>query len=261
MGPTWGPSAADRTQEGPMLAPSTLLSGTSPCAPWVGGSNYLWHIDVLKNDIKSKYIFIFPQPNSVWQEFVNNGNPLSAKPDQMRLHDLTCEMTSDSWRYVGPNNNTWSMAESWWLHQMEILSALLRICAGNSPITGEFTVQRPVTRSFDVFFYLRLNKRSNKQSWGWWFETPSHPLWRNCNDIVDIYPETCMPSVQSHISIASEWQSTHWTPHGMETLSLPWPFMREAHKSLVDPIHKGPDPMALTLRPCAIQIMLHSAIL
>ena len=27
-------------------------------------------------------------------------------------------------------------------------------------------VQRPVTRSFDVFFDLRLNKRLSKQSWG-----------------------------------------------------------------------------------------------
>ena len=42
-------------------------------------------------------------------------------------------------------------------------------------------VRRPVTRSFDVFFDLRLNKRSSKQSWGWWFETPSHPLWRHRN--------------------------------------------------------------------------------
>ena len=33
--------------------------------------------------------------------------------------------------------------------------------------------QRPVTRSLDVFFDLRLNKRLSKQWWGWWFETPS----------------------------------------------------------------------------------------
>ena len=47
--------------------------------------------------------------------------------------------------------------------------------------TGEFPSQRPVTRSFDVFFDLRLNKRLSKQSWGWWFETPSPSLWRHCN--------------------------------------------------------------------------------
>ena len=52
---------------------------------------------------------------------------------------------------------------------------------GNSPVPGEFPVQRPVTRSFDVFFDLRLNKRLSEQSWGWWFETLPRPLWRHCN--------------------------------------------------------------------------------
>ena len=61
---------------------------------------------------------------------------------------------------------------------METLSALLAICAGNSPGTGEFPAQRPVALSFDVFFDLRLNKRLSEQSWGWWFETLSCPLWR-----------------------------------------------------------------------------------
>ena len=51
----------------------------------------------------------------------------------------------------------------WWRHQMETISALLAICAGNSPVTGEFPAQRPVTRSFDVFFDLRLTKWLSKQ--------------------------------------------------------------------------------------------------
>ena len=42
---------------------------------------------------------------------------------------------------------------------METFSALLAICAGNSPVTREFPTQRPVMRSFDAFFDLRLNKR------------------------------------------------------------------------------------------------------
>ena len=50
---------------------------------------------------------------------------------------------------------------------MDIFSALLAICAGNSPVTGEFPAQRPVTRSFDVFFDLCLNKRlSNNRKAG-----------------------------------------------------------------------------------------------
>ena len=55
---------------------------------------------------------------------------------------------------------------TWW-RQMKTLSALLTLCAGNSPITGEFPAQRPVTRSFDIFFDMRLNKRLSKQGWGW----------------------------------------------------------------------------------------------
>ena len=58
-----------------------------------------------------------------------------------------------------------------------------------SPLCGEFTGHRwiPLTKasdgSFDVcFFALQLNKRLCKQSWGWWFETWSRPLWRHCND-------------------------------------------------------------------------------
>ena len=69
----------------------------------------------------------------------------------------------------------------WWRHKMEKFSALLAICAGNLPVPGEFPAQRPVTRSFDVFFDLRLNKRLSKQWWGWWFEAISRPLWRHRN--------------------------------------------------------------------------------
>ena len=79
-----------------------------------------------------------------------------------------------SWRRINRRH-------TWWRHQVKTSSALLAICAGNAPVTGEFPAQRPVTRSFDVFFDLRLNKRWSKQSWGWWFEMPSGSLWRRFN--------------------------------------------------------------------------------
>ena len=78
---------------------------------------------------------------------------------------------------------------------MEAFSALLAICAGNSPVPGELPTQRPVTRSFDVFFDLRLNKRLSKQSWGRWFETLPRPLWRHSNvkqpAIIRVDPNLC----------------------------------------------------------------------
>ena len=64
---------------------------------------------------------------------------------------------------------------------MRKFSALLALCAGNSLVTGEFPLQRPMTRSFDVFFDLRLNKPLSKQSRLWGFETQSRSLLRNCN--------------------------------------------------------------------------------
>ena len=51
---------------------------------------------------------------------------------------------------------------------------------------GEFPAQKPVTRSFDVFFDLRPNKRLSKQPWGWWFETTSRSLWRQCNECLKV---------------------------------------------------------------------------
>ena len=41
---------------------------------------------------------------------------------------------------------------------MKTFSALLAICAGNSPVPGEFPTQKPVTGSFHVSFDLHLNK-------------------------------------------------------------------------------------------------------
>ena len=101
---------------------------------------------------------------------------------------------------------------AWWCHQMETFSALLDFSAGNSPVTGEFHAQRPVTRSFDVFFDFCLNKRLSKQSWGWWFETPSFPLWRHNNGTTNHYLIQCRPRSVSPQDVTSPWRikSLQW---------------------------------------------------
>ena len=76
----------------------------------------------------------------------------------------------------------------------------MAICAGNSPVPGEFPAQRPVTWSFDVFFDLRLNNWLGKQSWGRWFDTPSCPLWRHSNDMGHVH---YMGSITSSIPVWS----------------------------------------------------------
>ena len=76
---------------------------------------------------------------------------------------------------------TISPPQPWICHQMETFLASLALVCGELPVIDEFPTQRPVMRIFDVSFYLRLNKRLNKQSRHWWFGTPSRLLWRHCN--------------------------------------------------------------------------------
>ena len=67
-----------------------------------------------------------------------------------------------------------SKGNTWWRYQMETFSALLAICARihGSPVNSPPKGQLRGT----------LNKRLSKQWWGWWFETPSRPLWRHCDE-------------------------------------------------------------------------------
>ena len=70
--------------------------------------------------------------------------------------------------------------ESWWRHQIETFSALLALCEENAPVTGGFPLLRSVTRSFDVFIDLRLNKHLSKQARRRWFDRPSCSLLVEC---------------------------------------------------------------------------------
>ena len=83
-------------------------------------------------------------------------------------------------------------AVSYWTHWVRTHFHMMTSSNGNifrvtGHLCGEFPAQRPVTRSFDVFFDLLLNKRLRKQSWGWWFETLSLSLWRHCNASAKAY--------------------------------------------------------------------------
>ena len=128
-----------------------------------------------------------------------------------------------------------------------------------------------MTRSFDVFFDLRLNKRLSKQPWGWWFETQSLSLWRHCNDSQCICCTVARITLRVHSDsdnatigfwcqhtlrlnyhllqmTAATWY--HWI--GFVTVlslcfrksgvtgPLPrcWPFVREIHRSPVNSPHK-----------------------
>ena len=94
--------------------------------------------------------------------------------------------------------------------QVRMTSSNGKILCFTGHLCGEFTghrwipIKRSVTRNFDVFFGLRLNKRLSEQPWGWWFETPSRPLWRHCNTSITLWIPT-YPGVMIFPLCRSDW--------------------------------------------------------
>ena len=113
------------------------------------------------------------------------------------------------------------------------------------PLCGEFTGHRwiPLTKAshaelWCLFLSARLYKRLSKQSWGWWFETPSRSLWRHCNAYTSV--EFRSNYSKSHRQI-SDWpikkhhhMFTSW--HG--NIPLHWPFVRGIYRSPMESPHK-----------------------
>ena len=146
---------------------------------------------------RRQYTSYFKQSRISWHNYTD---VLVISSDVLGKH----EFSSPAFSFVIRVSSLWSMwfhqfamqcynwfcSRPWWRDQMETFSALLAICAVNSPVNGEFHAQRPVTRSLDDLFDLRLNKRLSKQWWGGCFETLSCPLWRHCNAmLVGIHSE------------------------------------------------------------------------
>ena len=108
-------------------------------------------------------MFLKPWPALVWvwlNHILNNATQYDK--------NIVSWPNPKQWMMIHSRSLTKVMLLTWWRHQMETISALLAIYSENSPATGEFSTQRPVTRGFDVCFDLHLNKRLSKQWWGWW---------------------------------------------------------------------------------------------
>ena len=86
-----------------------------------------------------------------------------------------------------------------WRHQMETFLAWQALSEGKPPVIGEFSSQRPVTRSFDIF-YMCLNTRLSKPSTHRWFELPSRSLQLQCNVVRDFWHGMLGPWCQKDVS-------------------------------------------------------------
>ena len=124
-----------------------------------------------------------PIRSSHWGQILDNidsGNSLVAPSHYLNPYWFTIVAVHgqcssiNSIRYVGPTSHSVMSHDD--VIKWKVFPRYGTFCVGNSPATGEFPPQRPVTWSFDVFFDLRLNKRLSKQSRRRWFETHSRSL-------------------------------------------------------------------------------------
>ena len=101
---------------------------------------YIWSC----SDIYSLYIFTTSSVGGM-QNFIFSQNYICVNFIFLTANYLDCSSCEIIGMSLGPI--------TWWRHQMETFSALLAICAGNSPVPGEIPTQRPVTRSFFIFYF------------------------------------------------------------------------------------------------------------
>ena len=114
-----------------------------------------------------QHLFLYLQNTRHWELFTLHGHFSHQRNPTVWLCGTTCVVSLVS-------------SIVWQMHPMMTSSN------GNIfRVTGRLCGWIPRTKASGVelwFFYLRLNTRLSKQSLGWWFETPSHPLWRHSND-------------------------------------------------------------------------------
>ena len=128
-----------------------IIISTKPFENYFDASNSIWH------NFYVPWSFPWRVPD-LQRRYTDNSNDNGRKGDMLDWQSARHMMTSS-------NGNIFSVTGP--------------LCV---EFTGQFPLDRPVTRSFDVLFDLRLNWRLSKQSWDWWFETPSRSLWRHRNE-------------------------------------------------------------------------------
>ena len=104
---------------------------------------------------------------------------------------------------------------SWWRHRMETFSALLP-CEDNPPLTDAWSSQRPVTRSFDVFFDLRLNQQLSKHSRRRWLRR--HRAHYDVTVIVTYPHRHCSPE---HADDTCPPRCRFWRNHTLRSCACP----------------------------------------
>ena len=101
-------------------------------------------------------------------------------------------------------------------------------------LCGEFPSQKPVTRSFDIYFDLHLNQQISKQWISWWFDSPSRSLWRDCNVFHMMHIIICVTkSYMQEICLKHYFQWTMSCTSWKLKSNIPW-----RHRTCDDNIYR-----------------------
>ena len=165
-------------------------------SPYTGigyDSNISFIQSLNRNSIRKFIPCLYPYSNLIYSYSVRAFYyPYITSPQILTLFTIvTNEQLAASILRTG----TWDHTKGMWAHILNLVKVYFHNASSNGsifrvsgPLCGEFTGHRwiPLTKGQwrgALMFSLicAFNKRLNKQSWGWWFETPSRSLWRHCN--------------------------------------------------------------------------------
>ena len=147
-----------------------------------------------------------------WFDYAKSGQGQHCKSDSGVYLQGNLPISSDeSWRCGNIEvPSCQNMVISWWRHKMETFSALLALCAGNSPVTGEFT-QIGQWRGA-LIFYLVCAWMNDREAG----DSRRH---RAHYDVNDMFSQNSQQTLHGYIWWATLWQQTSLTIDGFVFLT------------------------------------------
>ena len=164
-------------------------------APLVSVRGIRWPVDSPhKGSVTRK---MSPFHGDIMNKFLGWGTPTGASSHPK----INCYR----WIEALPMKDSARLRYTWWRHLMQTFSALLALCVGNSPVTGEFPSQRPVTRSFDVFFICAWTNN-------WAHNVDAGDLRRQCphNDVTVMIPFWIFGSGHETVAVLLPGFAINW---------------------------------------------------
>ena len=190
MWPTWGPPGSCRPQMGPHIGHMNLairveVHTIMPMIP----SRYNTLLQLIHHTLLWRHYGCDSVSNHQPHEQLLNRlfRRRSKKTSKLRVTGLCAGKSSGTDEFPTQMASNAENVSIWWRHHVCTVARILEVTSATLNNNNDFCMKRrcvsnkcnfnrrqtAMSSSTGVFFNLRLIKRLSKQSWGWWFETPS----------------------------------------------------------------------------------------